>query len=531
MKYTYRWGQRPLEGFTIKRGLGQGGFGEVYFAVSDGGKEVALKLLIRGRTDTELRGISNCLNLKHPNLVHLYDLRTDDRGDHWLVMEYIQGESLSNVLNRHSKGLAPEQAKKWFLQVARAAAYLHDHAIIHRDIKPANVFLENGSLKLGDYGLSKSVGLSLEQSANVGTVYYMAPEMGKGACTKQVDVYACGVMLYEMLTGDLPFRGDSWAEVALRHQTDTPELSKLPAEYLAIVEKAMHKKPELRYADMDEMIRAVEAVGLPVASVAPPKEAALVMQTEERKSRTTPPPLPKRDLPPLPTNPSTATLAVLPTMSERIAELTSSLAMVPFAGFIVVAAWALLQAMFANKVDWYSLLPTYALTMVLSWLVLLPAKAREKKKKRQGQWVLMLMGALLGIGVYWMEGWTFPSIVAHGSAPAPEESYLAGTIRATPGMMNHLLGYIVFFMAALAIVPWWDYVARRRRERFSFSNMIIAGLCTFFLWLGWQIFQNNESLPTYLFVAMVGASGVVQMVSPWTPPPPPQPRKRRLEYA
>src|SRR5262245_41654797 len=141
MTITYRRGQRPLEGFTIKRGLGQGGFGEVYFAVSDGGKEVALKLLVRGRTDTELRGISNCLNFKHPNLVHLYDLKTDERGDHWLVMEYVHGEPLNAVLNRNPKGLPPDQARDWFLQVARAVAYLHDHAVVHRDIKPGNVFV------------------------------------------------------------------------------------------------------------------------------------------------------------------------------------------------------------------------------------------------------------------------------------------------------------------------------------------------------------------------------------------------------
>src|SRR6476469_821319 len=96
LKFTYRSGQRPLDGFTLKRGVGQGGFGEVYFAVSDGGKEVALKLL-RGHTDAELRGVSHCLNLKHPNLVHLYDLKTDAVGHHWVVMEYVFGESLASV--------------------------------------------------------------------------------------------------------------------------------------------------------------------------------------------------------------------------------------------------------------------------------------------------------------------------------------------------------------------------------------------------------------------------------------------------
>src|SRR5437870_7157947 len=104
MKFTYGSGSRPLDGYTIKRGVGKGGFGEVYFAVSDGGKEVALKLL-RDHSETELRGFSQCLNLKHPNLVALYDLRSDARGDRWVVMEYITGEPLSAVLARHPTGL------------------------------------------------------------------------------------------------------------------------------------------------------------------------------------------------------------------------------------------------------------------------------------------------------------------------------------------------------------------------------------------------------------------------------------------
>src|SRR5471032_68695 len=111
MKFTYRTGQKPLDGYTIKRGLGHGGFGEVYFALSDGGKEVALKL-IRGHSDIEQRGIANCLNLKHPHLVHLYDLRTDAQGDRWLVMEYVQGESLGNILHRSPRGLAESQARE-----------------------------------------------------------------------------------------------------------------------------------------------------------------------------------------------------------------------------------------------------------------------------------------------------------------------------------------------------------------------------------------------------------------------------------
>src|SRR5947207_1001171 len=88
MKFTYRSGQQPLPAYTIKRGIGQGGFGEVYFAVTDGGKEVALKW-IRSNLDIEMRGVQQCLNLKHPNLVHLYDVREDADRNTWLVMEYV----------------------------------------------------------------------------------------------------------------------------------------------------------------------------------------------------------------------------------------------------------------------------------------------------------------------------------------------------------------------------------------------------------------------------------------------------------
>src|SRR5579871_5980626 len=129
MKFIYNSGQRPLDGYTIKRGIGRGGFGEVYYAVSDAGKEVALKL-IRRHLDVELRGITHCLNLKHPNLMTLYDVRQDDEGNTWVVMEYMAGQSLADVLQQHPKGLAPAEACQWLRGVAAGAAYLHNHGIV-----------------------------------------------------------------------------------------------------------------------------------------------------------------------------------------------------------------------------------------------------------------------------------------------------------------------------------------------------------------------------------------------------------------
>src|SRR5881227_670122 len=262
MKFSYCSGQRPLDGYTLKRGVGRGGFGEVYFAVSDGGKEVALKLL-RDNALIELRGVAQCLNLKHPNLVGLFDMRTDDQGDSWVVMENVAGESLHILLGRYPKGLPIELAREWFLGLARAVGHLHDHGIVHRDLKPGNIFLENGVVKVGDYGLSKSISGSQRtaQTQSIGTVHYMAPEISTGNYNKQIDVYAAGVILYEMLTGRVPFDGESAGEILMKHLTSPPDLTKVPADYLPVVARALSKNPAHRYASMAEMARAVEAVG------------------------------------------------------------------------------------------------------------------------------------------------------------------------------------------------------------------------------------------------------------------------------
>src|SRR2546423_5231136 len=241
MKFTYNSGERVLEGYTLKRGIGKGGFGEVYYAVSDGGKEVALKLVQGQNLDVELRGMAQCLNLKHPNLLTLYDLRSDAQGDHWVVMEYIAGEALSAVLNRHPRGLTPNLAQQWFLALTKAVGYLHDHGIVHRDLKPANIFIENGIVKIGDYGLSKFISGShrTAQTQSVGTVHYMAPEISTGNYNKQIDIYASGIILYEMLTGRVPFEGESSGEILMKHLTSPPDLSRLPSAYVPIVAKAL----------------------------------------------------------------------------------------------------------------------------------------------------------------------------------------------------------------------------------------------------------------------------------------------------
>jgi len=254
-RFAHASGSRPLAGYTIKRGVGHGGFGEVYYATSDAGKEVALKL-IRRSLDIELRGIKQCLNLKHPNLLDVYDIREDERGDHWVVMEYVAGESLDNALDTHPNGLPLPEALAWFYGIAAGVAYLHDHGIVHRDLKPANIFSDEGRVQIGDYGLSKFISCSRRSghTESVGTVHYMAPEVANGRYGKEIDIYALGIILYEMLTGRVPFEGESVGEVLMKHLTAKPDVSMIEEPYRSVVARALEKDPAERYSSVGQML-------------------------------------------------------------------------------------------------------------------------------------------------------------------------------------------------------------------------------------------------------------------------------------
>jgi serine/threonine protein kinase len=253
-RFTYVSGAKPLPGYTIKRGVGHGGFGEVYYAVSDAGKETALKL-IRRNLDVEIRGVTQCLNLKHPNLLTLYDIREDEHGDSWVVMEYVSGESLEDVIARNPDGMPLDEALRWFHGIAAGCAYLHDHGIVHRDLKPGNIFLDEGIVKIGDYGLAKFISCSRRsgQTESVGTVHYMAPEIANGRYGKEVDLYALGIILYEMLTGHVPFDGESVGEVLMKHLTAEPRLDRVAEPYRTAISRALTKDPDRRIHSAGEL--------------------------------------------------------------------------------------------------------------------------------------------------------------------------------------------------------------------------------------------------------------------------------------
>lgn len=260
MKFTYGHGDRPLDGYTIHSPLGHGGFGEVYHAVSDAGKHVALKLVQRS-LDVELRGVGHCLNLKHTNLVTVYDVRSNAEAEQWVVMEFVSGRSLAAEIDAHPAGLPRLNVIRWFEGICAGVEHLHQNGIVHRDLKPSNVFDDDGIVKVGDYGLSKFITASRRSghTQSIGTVHYMAPEIGSGRYGREVDVYALGIMLYEMLIGHVPFNGETPAEVLMKHLTAEPPMAQIPAPFRAVVTRMLAKDPEERYGSPMAVVADLKA--------------------------------------------------------------------------------------------------------------------------------------------------------------------------------------------------------------------------------------------------------------------------------
>ena len=255
MKFTFPPESKPLDGYTIKRAIHRGGFGEVYYALSDAGKEVALKLL-QNNMEVELRGVRQCMNLKHPNLVTIFDIREDADGDHWIVMEYVHGKGMDQVLQEANGPLPMEDVINWMTGIAEGLAFLHDRGIVHRDLKPANIFMENGVVKIGDVGLAKFITQSRRsaQTESVGTVYYMAPEVSRGRYGHEVDIYSLGVILYELLTGRLPFEGESIAEILMKHLSDKPNLQPVPERLKPVITEVLEKDPLRRTPSAEQLL-------------------------------------------------------------------------------------------------------------------------------------------------------------------------------------------------------------------------------------------------------------------------------------
>ena len=252
MNFTHQPNETVLDRYTIRNAVGMGGFGEVYFAVSQAGKEVALKRIQRNLS-VELRGVSHCLNLKHPHLVSLHDICRDDHDQAWVVMEYVAGDNLRQILDRQQTArgydlLPMAETKRWFTGMAAGVNHLHEAGVVHRDLKPGNLFDDNGIIKVGDYGLSKFISSSHRggHTESIGTFHYMAPEVGRGNYGREIDIYAMGIILYELLTQRLPFDGETPQEILIKHLSQEPDFSPVPTEFRAVIKACLAKDPSKR---------------------------------------------------------------------------------------------------------------------------------------------------------------------------------------------------------------------------------------------------------------------------------------------
>jgi serine/threonine protein kinase len=251
--------------------IGQGGMADVFLAIDTIlNRKVAVKILKEDMSADAVsilrfeREAQAAAALQHPNIVEIYDVG-DYKGHHYIVMEYVVGETLKHMIRARGR-LLKEEAVDIMKQLCSAISEAHSRGIIHRDIKPQNVIVKaDGSVKILDFGIATAKGaVQLTQANNVmGSVHYLAPELAKGEkASFQSDIYALGIVFFEMLAGDVPFKADSAVQVALKHMREPmPDLQQInpdvPNSIANIITRATAKQPEKRYSSCDEMLADV----------------------------------------------------------------------------------------------------------------------------------------------------------------------------------------------------------------------------------------------------------------------------------
>ena len=255
--------------YRILRRLGSGGMANVYLAEDEElGRRVAIKILNdRHASDDQFverfrREAKNAAGLSHPNIVSIYD-RGEAEGTYYIAMEYLEGRSLKDRIV--GEGPLPiSDAIDCARQILRAVGFAHRRGIVHRDIKPHNVLLDqNGSdprYKVTDFGISRTQASQMTEAGSiVGTAQYLSPEQARGAPVDQrSDVYSVGIVLYELLTGKLPFTGDTPLEIAMKHLSEVPKAPsalrpEVSADVDAVVLRALAKDPADRFESAEEM--------------------------------------------------------------------------------------------------------------------------------------------------------------------------------------------------------------------------------------------------------------------------------------
>ena len=260
-------GQKISDRYQIIKAIGEGGMANVYLAydtILD--RNVAVKIL-RGDLSNDEKFVRRfqrealaASSLAHPNIVEVYDVG-EDNGEYYIVMEYIEGKHLKNLLKKRGK-LTLSEAVDIMMQITDGMSVAHDSYIIHRDIKPQNIMiLENGLVKITDFGIAMAMNATqLTQTNSVmGSVHYLPPEQASGqGSTLQSDIYSMGIVMYELITGELPFKGDNAVEIALKHLKEhVPDVKEkvenVPNSIVNIIKKSTAKNPKNRYVDAREM--------------------------------------------------------------------------------------------------------------------------------------------------------------------------------------------------------------------------------------------------------------------------------------
>lgn len=265
---------RTLGPYQITGEIGHGGMANVYRAIQPSiGRDVAVKVLptnfLQDRTFLERfnREVQVIARLKHPRILPVYDFGEQD-GLPYIVMAYMEGGTLSDQIKRSNGGLSMDATARIVNQVAEGLDYAHRKGIIHRDFKPSNVLLdEDGNVHLADFGIAKVTGdtAQLTGSGVIGTPQYMAPEMTRpGGVSALIDVYALGVTIYQMLTGQLPYRADTPMGAMLAHATEPipdirSERSDASEVMQVVLSRGMAKDPMERYQSAGEMARDFQA--------------------------------------------------------------------------------------------------------------------------------------------------------------------------------------------------------------------------------------------------------------------------------
>lgn len=266
---------KTLEGrYQLKKLIGSGGMANVFEAadLQEDGKTVAVKLLKQEYLTNEefvrrFRNESRVIAvLDHPNIVKIYDVNFTG-ADQYIVMEYINGVTLNQYIH-HQGHLRWKDAVHFLRQILLALQHAHDHGVIHRDIKSQNIMLQrDGSIKVMDFGIARFAREDIRSGQNkaIGSVHYISPEQACGEeSDAKSDIYSLGVLLYEMLSGSVPFDGATPEEVAMKHIHDAPtplrQLNpEVPVGLCEICDKAMQKDKNLRYRSAKEMLAAVDA--------------------------------------------------------------------------------------------------------------------------------------------------------------------------------------------------------------------------------------------------------------------------------